>query len=192
MTLSISPRTQPTSSTDPAAKRATWPLPPVAESARTARRQLAAQLCEWRLPRLVDDATLTLPAARCFDTDEHGIPVGSRSVDGTPADLRQARPIGNRVLDTAYADLSRNTDGRWRARLQGPDGGVELWADAAYGYAQVFTGDTLPEPLRRRGVAVEPMTCPPDAFNAADGAAAGVVVLEPGEEHEATWGIRPL
>ncbi|MGN6610630.1 MAG: aldose 1-epimerase family protein [Angustibacter sp.] len=141
---------------------------------------------------LVDDATLSLPAATCFDTDARGIPTGSRAVDGTPADLREPRPIGDRVLDTAYADLTRDADGRWRARLEGPDGGVVLWADAAYPYAQVFTGDTLPEPLRRRGVAVEPMTCPPDAFNAADRAGAGVVVLEPGDEHEGTWGISPL
>ena len=142
---------------------------------------------------LVDDATLRLPAATCFDTDEHGIPVGSRPVDGSPADLRSAQPIGHRVLDTAYADLARDPDGRWRARLEAPDGrGVVLWADAAYGYAQVFTGDTLPPALRRRGVAVEPMTCPPDAFNAPDPRAVGVVVLEPGDEHEATWGLHPL
>ena len=142
---------------------------------------------------LVDDATLTLPAARCFDTDDHGVPVGERAVDGTPADLRSPQRIGERVLDTAYADLTRDGDGRWRARLEAPDGGgVVLWADGAYGFAQVFTGDTLPVDVRRRGVAIEPMTCPPDAFNAADRAAAGVVVLEPGDEHEATWGISPL
>ena len=72
---------------------------------------------------LVDGATLTLPAARCFDTDGHGIPIGSRAVDGTPADLREPRPIGDRVLDTAYADLARDADGRWRARLRGRTAG---------------------------------------------------------------------
>jgi aldose 1-epimerase len=142
---------------------------------------------------LVDNATLTLPAARCFDTAADGIPTGTRPVEGTPADLRSGAAIGDRVLDTAYADLERDADGRWRALLRGPDGGgVVLWADAAYGFAQVFTGDTLPAGLRRRGVAVEPMTCPPDAFNAADRAAAGVVVLEPGDEHQAAWGLAPL
>ena len=55
-----------------------------------------------------------------------------------------------------------------------------VWADAAaYPYAQVFTGDSLPGGRSRRtGVAVEPMTCPANAF--ATGAA---LVLEPG----ATW-----
>jgi aldose 1-epimerase len=142
---------------------------------------------------LVDDATLTLPAATWFATDHRGIPVGSGPVDGTPYDLRAPARIGDRVLDTAYADLARDADGRWRARLAGPDGhGVLLWADEAYGFAQVFTGDTLAPAARRRGVAVEPMTCPPDAFNAADRSAAGVVELEPGDEHEGAWGLSPF
>ena len=47
-------------------------------------------------------------------------------------------------------------------RLLGPDGGVEVWADPAFGWVQVFTPDD--HPGRGRAVAVEPMTCPPDAF----------------------------
>ena len=62
---------------------------------------------------------------------------------------------------------------------------VTLWADQAYDWVQVFSGDTLPEPARRRGLAVEPMTCPPDAFNTGE----GLVRLEPGQNHRATWGI---
>jgi aldose 1-epimerase len=140
---------------------------------------------------LVDAAVLTLEAATWYESDERGIPRGCAPVDGTPYDLREPAPLGGRVIDTAYADLARDADGRWRARLDGPGAGVVLWADEAYRFAQVFTGDTLAEPLRRRGVAVEPMTCPPDAFNAADRAASGVVVLEPGDEHQATWGLTP-
>jgi len=34
---------------------------------------------------------------------------------------------------------------------------------------------------------MEPMTCAPDAFNSGD----GMVVLEPGATHVATWGIAP-
>ena len=98
-----------------------------------------------------------------------------------------------RVVDTAFTDLAREADGRWHIRVTHPDGGgAGLWADEAYRWAQVFTGDTLPETHRRRGVAVEPMTCPPDAFNAADPVAAGVVRLAPGDEHVGRWGLAPL
>jgi aldose 1-epimerase len=35
--------------------------------------------------------------------------------------------------------------------------------DEAYAFVRVFTGDTLAPGRRRRGLAVEPMTCAPDA-----------------------------
>jgi aldose 1-epimerase len=48
----------------------------------------------------------------------------------------------------------------------------------------VFTGDGLPD-VDRRSLAVEPMTCPPNAFRSGEGLAR----LEPGETHAATWGL---
>ena len=35
--------------------------------------------------------------------------------------------------------------------------------DEAFGHVVVFTGDTLATERRRRGLAIEPMTCAPDA-----------------------------
>jgi aldose 1-epimerase len=63
-----------------------------------------------------------------------------------------------------------------------------VWQDEGYPHLQLFTGDVLPEPRRRRGLAVEPMTCPPNALQT------GVDVrrLEPGESTTASWGITPL
>ena len=49
----------------------------------------------------------------------------------------------------------------------------------------VFTGDTLAPESRRRALAVEPMTCAPDAFNTGE----GLRVLEPGESVSGRWGI---
>jgi aldose 1-epimerase len=143
---------------------------------------------------LVDDLSVAVPASTWFETDAGGIPIAAHPVEGTPYDLRTAQRIGQRVLDTAYGDLDRDEDGRWRVVLTDPDVDVDdpalvMWADEAYEYAQVFSGDTLHGAERRRGLAVEPMTCPPDAFNAPDPAAAGVVRLAPGDEHVATWGL---
>ena len=50
----------------------------------------------------------------------------------------------------------------------------------------VFTGDGLPD-VNRRSLAVEPMTCAPNAFNTGG----GLIELEPGETHAGTWGISP-
>ena len=50
----------------------------------------------------------------------------------------------------------------------------------------VFTGDGLPD-VARRSVAVEPMTCAPNAFRTGD----GLIRLEPGQSHSGSWGIAP-
>ena len=73
-----------------------------------------------------------------------------------------------------------------RHRLLGPDGGVEVWAEPAFGWVQVFTPSD--HPGRGRAVAVEPMTCPPDALNSGT----GLITLEPGETWQGSWGLRPI
>lgn len=77
-----------------------------------------------------------------------------------------------------------------RARLVGPDGdGVEMWADEAFGWFQIFTAD----PARREGfprvgraLAVEPMTCPPDALRSGR----DLIRIGAGESVELSMGIR--
>ena len=136
----------------------------------------------------VDDALLTVPAARRLVVDDRGIPVGDEAVDGTAYDFRSPRSVGDLVLDHAYVDLQPGGDGMVRVQLGESSGehGVELWADGATRCLQVFTGDTLDPARRRQGLAVEPMSCPPDALNSGQ----GLVVLAPGEEHTLRWGLR--
>jgi len=66
--------------------------------------------------------------------------------------------------------------------------GATLWMDAAYPYLMLFTGDSLPEPeRRRRSLGVEPMTCAPNAFRSGERLRA----LEASESFTASWGIMP-
>lgn len=139
---------------------------------------------------LVDSALLTVPARYLIRTDDRGLPVGQEPVDGTAYDFRAARPIGDLRLDTAFTGLDRGPDGRAVVRLAHPSGlrGVDLWLGEGTRYVQVYTGDTLAEPgRRRRGVAVEPMSCPPDAFRSGT----DLTVLEPGATHVLRWGLSP-
>ncbi len=140
----------------------------------------------------VDELELTVPAGSSLQVDpERLLPLGTQPVDGGPHDWRDGGLLGGAELDTAFTDVIPYADGRWRVRLRHPGTGraVTVWADAeAYPWLQVFTGDSLPEPLRRTsGVAVEPMTCPPDAFRSGQ----DLVVLAPGQEFEGDWGITP-
>jgi aldose 1-epimerase len=141
---------------------------------------------------LIDKALLHLPADAILVTDDRGIPTGpERHVDGTGFDFRSPRPVGALVLDTAFTRLHADDDGVTRITLTGPDGthGVAVWMDGSHRYVMIYSGDTLADiARRRRGLAIEPMTCAPDAFNSG----AGLIVLQPGETQRSTWGIAPL
>lgn len=130
-----------------------------------------------REERAVDAAELTVPARTALDLDG-GLPTGTRR----PFDGAVGR-LGDLSLDDALTDLVRDDDGWARVSLRGPAGALELAVDGAWPWLQVFSGDTLPEGQRRRSLAVEPMTCPPNAL--AD--RADLVVLPPGESWSGTW-----
>lgn len=136
----------------------------------------------------IDDCLLTVPAATRLPIDDRDIPTGREPVSGTPYDFMEPRRVGDVWLNHAYTDLVRDSDGRARTRLESPEGttAVSLWVDESFGWLQLFTGDALPQPERRRtGLAVEPMSCPPNAFVSGE----DVIALEPGETAAGSWGI---
>ena len=136
----------------------------------------------------VDDVRLTIPASRMLTTDDRALPVGEEDVAETEFDFTSGRPVGDTRLDTCFTGLARGSDGRSRARLESNDGerGVEIWANEAFGYLQAYTGDTLePASRRRQAIAIEPMTCPPNAF----ASGIDVIRLEPGASWSGAWGI---
>jgi aldose 1-epimerase len=143
----------------------------------------------WLGADAVDELEVQLAARTWLPTDDRGIPVGQRPVEGTDRDFRTPRRVGATRLDTAFTDLTRGPDGRAAVCVSGPGGRrVELWTDEAYRYVQLFTGDSLADPdRRRRSLGVEPMTAAPDAFRSG----AGLLTLAPGETHTATWGLHP-
>jgi aldose 1-epimerase len=138
--------------------------------------------------RTIDECELELPAAaRLINEEEHQVPVARESVEGTAFDFRRPRTLAGARLDDAFTELERDREGLARARLRRPDGAsVELWIDGAYRFLEVFSGDSLAQGRRRHGLAVEPMTCAPNAFRSGD----GLIVLAPEETTSASWGAR--
>ncbi|HEX6445511.1 MAG TPA: aldose 1-epimerase family protein [Streptosporangiales bacterium] len=134
----------------------------------------------------VRECTLRLPASSYLVVDDRMIPLRSEPVEGTPYDFRTGRVIGTTPLDPPFGDLARDGDGRAVAEVVAPDGArATLWCDEAYRWLQVFTGHTLAPYRRFQAIAVEPMSCPPDAFNSGR----DLVVLEPGESWTGRWGL---
>ena len=139
----------------------------------------------------LDECRLELPAAVYLPLErERNLPTGaSQPVGGTDFDFLAARTLRGVWLDTPFSALVPDADGLVRTMLRAPDGtGTVLWTEPAFRWVQVFTADPSHDqayPGRGRALAVEPMTCPPDAFNSR----IDVIVLEPGEERTMRWGM---
>ncbi|MGH9089562.1 MAG: aldose 1-epimerase family protein [Acidimicrobiales bacterium] len=139
----------------------------------------------------VDTAFLRLPARQRLVLDARSLPTGEvQPVAGTELDFTVARAIGPTRMDTAFTGLDRDEDGvAWTSLDDHEKGtGAELWVDEGFRYLMCYTGDSIEDSaLRRTAVALEPMTCPPDAFRSGT----DLVALEPGQEWQGAWGLRP-
>ncbi len=131
----------------------------------------------------IDGAVLTVPAEAQLELDARGLPTGTRPVAGE-FDFRAGRAIGALVLDHAFTALHRDADGRAHITLADGDRKTTVWLDGQMTHVQLFSGDTLAANVRRKGLAIEPMSCAPNAF--ADGQAR---ILEVGEAWTCRWGV---
>lgn len=116
-----------------------------------------------------NDLEVTLQAATRLTVDARKLPNGR-----VANDLPHTFVIGDREIDATFTDL---------ASQEVIVGGHRVWFDDAYQYVQLFTGDH--PAVERRGVAVEPMTCPPNAFRTGE----HLVVVQPGEVFRSSWGL---
>lgn len=140
---------------------------------------------------VADDWTLQVPARTLIRTDARLIALPGEhayvALDDTPAlDFRQARRVGNTVLDVGYTDLAHAHDGRIHTRLANPANGFSLDVWQERGVLHAFTGDTLGAGARS-AVALEPMECMADAFNRPE--CADAIRLEPGAERAYRCGV---
>src|SRR5438477_334 len=132
---------------------------------------------------------LKLPSLLRLEANDRLIPTGRLLANrGTAFDFLELRPIGSLSMDTAFAAMVPDGDGLIRVHFQAPSGdpSLTLWMEPIYRFLMVYTPDVVPEAVRRRqSLAIEPMTCAPNAFRSGD----GLIVLEPGQSTSATWGI---
>jgi len=136
----------------------------------------------------IDTARLRVDARQRLVTDARGLPTGSAPVVGTEFDFSSGRLIGATRLDTAFFDLIRDDHGIARVDLGQPGAAsTSVWMDERFPYVMVYSADTAERPRRRTSIAVEPMSCPPDALRSGT----DLVRLEPGASWSGRWGISP-
>jgi len=128
----------------------------------------------------IDNLTLQLPSSKRLDMDDALIPTGSYTMDNT---FQVPMSLDGIVLDHCF-------------EMEAIDGVVEtLLMDEAknitvtifqktgkqgYNFIQVYT------PPNRQSIAIEPMSCAPDAFNNEK----GLTILAPQEQVEFEFGVR--
>lgn len=138
---------------------------------------------------VVNDWLLELSAASVLAvTPDRLVPVDLHPVNelASQFDFRHQRVIGDTFLDHAFTDLSGGSDGTFIARLtDAAGGGVAIrWGEECR-WLQVHTADRPDRQTNRIGLAVEPMTCPPDAFNSGQ----NLIILPAGGTTVVQWQI---
>ncbi|NJC22684.1 aldose 1-epimerase [Arthrobacter pigmenti] len=140
---------------------------------------------------LVDDWTLQVPASKVLQvTEDRLIPTTLTDVaSSSDLDFREPRVIGSTFADHAYTGVQYDDDGAATVSVRAADGrGAAITFDSACPWMQIHTADKPNPAVSRLGLAAEPMTCPPDAFNSGT----DLIVLEPGDTHSVSWRIHAL
>ncbi|MFC0626908.1 aldose 1-epimerase family protein [Kribbella deserti] len=128
--------------------------------------------------RRLDECELSFTAGKRVDVDpDRLLPRGVEDVAGTPFDFSTGRVVGDLFIDNAFTDLPDE----WTVRLTDPssDRSVALTSDTRW--LQLYSANAID----RAGVAVEPMTCPPNAFVTGE----DVIVLAPGDRHSTSYRV---
>lgn len=136
----------------------------------------------------VDDWTLQVPADRVLQvTPDRLLPTGLSAVEDAGLDFRDARTPHGVGIDHAFTGMAADRDGLTRVQVQmaGGTGVMCEWDARLLPWVQVHTADLADPATTRRGMAVEPMTCPPDAFNSGT----DLVELAPGAGHTLAFTI---
>ena len=124
---------------------------------------------------------------RC-STRTSALSVGAAPVEGTEYDFREgatdrvdeARPRGSPISSATGTGSPASS-----CAIPNATEGSRSWVDETYPYLMLFTGDPLPD-VKRRSLAVEPMTCPPNAFRTGE----TLILLEPGASSPASGASR--
>lgn len=128
----------------------------------------------------IDQLRVKVPFGRRLEVDERLLPV---SLQEHPSNHLAGQPLGDILLDTAFCDPVRTIEGNWEIELTHQDRTTIVWADQTMKWVQIYT------PPHRTSIAIEPMTCGPDAFNPGP-THDDLLVLEPGQSFTGCWGVQ--
>jgi aldose 1-epimerase len=128
--------------------------------------------------RQIDECELEFTATDWLEvTPDRLSPIGLAPVAGSQYDFTQPRKLQDLDIDNAFTNLPTP----WQVRLTDPATGNSARLTSDTKWMQLYTANAI----GRVGLAVEPMTCPPDAFITGD----DLVVLKPGDDHTTGFSV---
>jgi aldose 1-epimerase len=128
----------------------------------------------------VDELYIQFPSKEILDLNEKGIPTGKKSLYKNFNSLSQ---LGKTNFDSCFVLDSESENAEITIENRKENITYKIWQQTGinkYNYLQVYT------PPSRTSIAIEPMTCAPNAFNTGD----GLIVLAPQERISFVWGIK--
>ncbi|MDY2941454.1 MAG: aldose 1-epimerase family protein [Varibaculum sp.] len=124
----------------------------------------------------IDECQLIAPVTAYLPLEpERNLPAGPpEPVENLMPELPYGANLAGKQMDHCFGGVKADTGGAVRAQLiqsktaTNPGRGVALWADSEWcRWLQIYTADPARHegfPRLGRAIAVEPMSCPPDAF----------------------------
>ena len=135
----------------------------------------------------VNEWSLMLPGSQVLEVDEiRLLPIALRECSALNFEFQEESVIGTRFIDHAFkVDASKPR----AITVKAPSGdGVLMTFDETSKWIQIHTADRAGEDSSRICLAVEPMTCPPDAFRSGE----DLIWLSAGERTTSSWRIQNL
>ena len=136
----------------------------------------------------VNSWSLKQPADTFMEVDSvRLLPLGIKSVENSHFDFRNREIIGDTFIDHAFKVTSESS--ARVVEVVAPSGiGVLMEFDEASRWIQIHTADRGGDITGRKSLAVEPMSCPPDAFNSG----LDLIQLERDQKFAISWRIQAI
>jgi len=128
----------------------------------------------------IHDIYLKIPSANIVEIDEHFIPTGNMIDNKEHLSFKQ---VGQQHFDTCFQLDDTTPIAVTTIWNKHKNTGVNIWQQTGkckYNYVLIYT------PPGRKSIAIEPMSCQPDAFNNHQ----HLITLQPSAQFEASFGIQ--
>lgn len=126
----------------------------------------------------VDNYMLQLPAQQVFAVDAQSNPTELHTAAEIDLDYSTLRRVGDKKIDHTF----RTHGDQWEMKIINQQQGLSVSLSSDQPWLQVYSG----EKLNRQGIAIEPMSCPPNAFNSGT----DLILLKPEQQHQLSFNIR--